>query len=645
MNRLNTIAIGLVLGLPLLAQEDRPIRYFPPANTPIIGSTCSTITPLVNIWATGNLYQCIGPTKEPNGGQWRLVSTGSGTTLPFVQPMPFSRLPGTAVTGGVTNQVTLSTCPVGVAGADSAHYVYLSGGTGTAEAVLITGGTCTSGATAGTITFTPANSHSGAYTITSATSGIQEAVNFCGYYCLLWLDAVTYEFYAPATINYHISIRGGGQDVTYLHNNSATLGVLRWVSVVVPAGTPFAGSEWSGFTIYSGSKNNTATNTTIADAIYIQDGDTSFNLNHVTIHNHAVGIHRIGGYSHFFSDIFIRFYRDYGILVENNANVTTLGADQYLTNILIQNTGNTGTITDTGCGLRIANFSGIYVKTLTTNSAKYGICLYPRAKTGVETFTHVYYASLDQITTDGSEHAGIYLDDTNGTISAVYINNFISAYNGCLQSQSGCPSVAFANPAPGIWVHAPAAQTKDVIFNNGTSRENGGHGVLVDGSPADMTFFAMNIDSNGQAATNTYDGLHVNANVYDVTWIGGYSGTVNTILARQQRYGAYFGAGGDNHLMQGIRFPTGSNATAAVSYLAGAHSQLTGNWSPEDGTANQNLTSRVAFADLSAQIPASHSVFCTDCTIAGTAPFACLGSGTGAWAFYNPTSASWKCPF
>src|SRR5665213_1146105 len=82
--------------------------------------------------------------------------------------------PGGTLTGSSPATLTI-TCPVGVNGADTHHYLYVSGGTGTAEAVLITGGTCTSGA-AGTLTFTPANNHSGAWVLGSATAGIQEAV-------------------------------------------------------------------------------------------------------------------------------------------------------------------------------------------------------------------------------------------------------------------------------------------------------------------------------------------------------------------------------------------------------------------------------------------------------------------------------------
>lgn len=104
-------------------------------------------------------------------------------SLPVVSAPDYNfspQAPGGSLTGGTPATVTLTPCPLGVNQNDSKHYLYLSGGTGTAEAVLITGGTCASSAASGTITFTPANSHSGSWTIGSATAGMTEAEEWLG---------------------------------------------------------------------------------------------------------------------------------------------------------------------------------------------------------------------------------------------------------------------------------------------------------------------------------------------------------------------------------------------------------------------------------------------------------------------------------
>lgn len=90
-----------------------------------------------------------------------------------------AQAPGGTLSPGL-NVITLSPVPAGVNGAGSyntAHYLYISDGTGTPEAVLVGGGTAVSGAASGTVIVTCANSHTGAWTIRSATSGIQEAIN------------------------------------------------------------------------------------------------------------------------------------------------------------------------------------------------------------------------------------------------------------------------------------------------------------------------------------------------------------------------------------------------------------------------------------------------------------------------------------
>lgn len=82
--------------------------------------------------------------------------------------------PLTSISPG-SNTINLAPVPRGVNHADTKHYLYISGGTGTAESVLIAGGNAVPGAPTGTITFTAANSHSGAYTVRSANCGITEA--------------------------------------------------------------------------------------------------------------------------------------------------------------------------------------------------------------------------------------------------------------------------------------------------------------------------------------------------------------------------------------------------------------------------------------------------------------------------------------
>lgn len=125
-----------------------------------------------------------------------------------------AQTPGVSLTEDITNSVTLAPCPAGVAGTNVGHRLYISGGTGAAEAVLITGGTCTSGAGSGTILFTPANNHTGAWTIQSATAGIREMAAVSS---AVRLPAGTRTIYGKITLpGYGAVLTGYGKGVTTL---------------------------------------------------------------------------------------------------------------------------------------------------------------------------------------------------------------------------------------------------------------------------------------------------------------------------------------------------------------------------------------------------------------------------------------------
>ena len=190
------IGNSIIFAHPALFTSSFPVN---PLTPPAVGQTS---------WGVDNsglLAEC------PNGGACTELSTVGGTALVavpvaaqhVVQPVSagattpldsnnfaniryvtptwnWSQTPGGSLTAGAVT-ITLTPCPAGIDTASAAnHYVYavyISGGTGTAEAMTVTGGSCTSGAASGTITGTAANNHTGSWTVGSSTAGIQEAWN------------------------------------------------------------------------------------------------------------------------------------------------------------------------------------------------------------------------------------------------------------------------------------------------------------------------------------------------------------------------------------------------------------------------------------------------------------------------------------
>lgn len=166
---------------------------------------------------------------------------------PFVDSRSYvfrPRTPGGTLTASNPATVTFANGPPpGMAGTDTSHPIYISGGTGTPEAPNITGGTCTLGqATSCTITFTPSNNHSGAWTIQSATAGIKEAIVAAATGNTIRVPAGSYAI-TQLVIDKQVNLIGAGPQSTIFTPllNAGT-------SLVTTSGS-FTGMTLSGFSI------------------------------------------------------------------------------------------------------------------------------------------------------------------------------------------------------------------------------------------------------------------------------------------------------------------------------------------------------------------------------------------------------------
>lgn len=177
----------LLLSATVYAQSSTKVTIVPKQNDSDTGviefrEKYSNGTNKVTLQAPGELpasYTVKYPRVAPAANQCAVFN---GTTFNYVQcngdlnPADYnwSQAPGGTISVGANNK-TLTPCPEGVAPLTSHHAVRIANGVGTAETVLLanvigSGSSCT-------ITFTAAYTHSGAYTISSASDGLQEAIN------------------------------------------------------------------------------------------------------------------------------------------------------------------------------------------------------------------------------------------------------------------------------------------------------------------------------------------------------------------------------------------------------------------------------------------------------------------------------------
>ena len=107
---------------------------------------------------------------KPGGG----VTAGM-QAVKYAPDFSWTQTPSTDLSGAGAKTVSLAGCGPGVKGSEPEYYVYISG-TGTPEAVKVSGGTCNGDGAPGTLQFTTAYGHPAGYSISSASSGLQEAL-------------------------------------------------------------------------------------------------------------------------------------------------------------------------------------------------------------------------------------------------------------------------------------------------------------------------------------------------------------------------------------------------------------------------------------------------------------------------------------
>lgn len=153
----------------------------------------------------------------PNGS---FLSTFVNGPWMFSQVTNFAcQTPGGNLIVG-SNVITLSPVPLGVNGSDVGHLLYITGGTGTAEAAPIIGGTAVAGAPSGTVIVTCAHTHSGAWQICSASAGIQEAAVALGGVGSIVMPKGTLNIYGRILLPTTISLAGQGSAATILSTAS-----------------------------------------------------------------------------------------------------------------------------------------------------------------------------------------------------------------------------------------------------------------------------------------------------------------------------------------------------------------------------------------------------------------------------------------
>jgi hypothetical protein len=546
--------------------------------------------------------------------------------VPYVEPTAYAftpQAPGGSLAAG-NDTVALAPCPKGVNGADTAHYLYLSGGTGTAEAVPIIGGTCVSAASSGSVILTVANSHSGAWTVQSATAGIAEA-------------AIGN---APA----YIALPPGAYTV--------------YATITPPAGTVIGGqggtmSDWSGaptttinfpsttLSLFSVTKDNVV----IQNLKLAQTGGTATAGSAVNIfYDGSAG----GAMAPRIENLEIEHFYD-GLVADGTYNLELQNIQAYASSRYGFNLkGAQG-----GCLnlLAVSNANdGFHLSTATNNSnvtcSLDGGGTYDNGGWGLRTSTEFTQVSNLFLNNDA-------LGELDVSAPGFQSAGIVSGIN--VQWAGGSTSWTNSNTAPGIRVEAgsgPIRAENTSFFNCA--------GNCVDFLSAGNQLIGAQILGAGSAsqAGNIYavhlaggqhqiEGVLASGSLYIAS--GNQDQIVGDSFANGSTTPAVEFAGGTDHIYTGNR---AWGATTALQIDAGASVAQAGNITlgaiVNNGTASfygVNFTPvtflSASFAQLSTINAASlaERVFCSDCAVNSNP---CTGSGAGAYADNKP-GHGWVC--
>jgi hypothetical protein len=228
---------------------------------------------------------------------------------------------GDLSTSGSGKVLTFTVRPVGLL---VGNYVYVSGGTGTAEAVVITALTGTAGA-AGTMTVTTANTHTGGWTVGSATAGIQEAALSGSTPRIVYVPNGTYIIYAPITFPSTSTSQYGIVGESRLNTILSVHSSFPLSATGVIVSSPGLGPHLSRFVLGMAQPDSTnlATYTEWPPAIYLR-GVTNADVEELLIYGAWWGFECSGGVSPTlngncsrFSDIWLSAYNR-GIVIDGS---------------------------------------------------------------------------------------------------------------------------------------------------------------------------------------------------------------------------------------------------------------------------------------------------------------------------------------
>lgn len=275
-----------------------------------------------------------------------------------------------------------------------------------------------------------------------------------------------------------------------------------------------------------------------------------FAIKNVDIKNFDTGISYESCWYPILDTFRILYFKDYGIHIKTNSD-GFFGGSGWYNNGKICNTGKTDA--PNSIGIKIEASGGEYFNSVDITSCNQGVVAKP------EVGHWVLYLFFKAVLADSSTEDGFVFDGTNGTLSSVELSGSWAGYNG------------------GNGVTILGQYADNIIINGGRYRENGKHGIHLQGG-VNTSIIGSQISSNGRLyPTPTYDGIHVDAGVGSFNIKDCLVGNYASVFS-YQRYGISIDAGAsDKFSITGNDLRDNATGGASFGAYTGINRNVYGN--------------------------------------------------------------------
>lgn len=408
---------------------------------------------------------------------------------------------GNLSSSGTGRTIILTPPPKGVYGSSSNHYVYISGGTGTAEAALITGGTCASDSVGScSIIVTTANSHTGSWRVATATAGGMEAY---------WMNGGTgdihihfskgvHEFFASMVVaSGNVLVSGDGYG-TMIKPQFSSGDVFLFTSATQAFGNQIRDLKIENFDLASSGRVGVQANNQIhfrADGVWIRNVLTAWSVTGSSgtlwINQWTADNFESGGY---------------GVLV-NNDTAAPEDAEFTISKGMLVGSG-----TAPLAAIQISHGNGLQIQDNSVYAAVVGLSIVP-GNNQLANWTFSYGNRWDSCS-----NTGVIIQPT-GT--------------GRVQGFFSVNDWAATNTNYGALIGGGGGTVDGVSLTSFRAVNNGQYGIVLNTGTVNTVFNNVWASGNSTTSSGNYSGLVVGAGVSQWKVIGGIYGPTQTYLDTQ----------------------------------------------------------------------------------------------------------------